>query len=331
MAYQDMAPLPPHDQRHIWLHYQVEGYTEEIVHHFEQRLETIFESTYMIGSEMGLDVADTLCFQLGGARRSMIWRQIILALGLYTAEEMVEGGFEAFWLGSERVIPDKGYLSGYWIEISSGMDFLRSAPSYTYIRDPVRRLCHRLISYNIFGRGQYLFKHAEGRKSGGRLSGGHFIGRLAHHFGLVSDDGQRGLNVVTRELPLIDMASCCGCCPRGAEDAPDMDEGTQAVPAPIYAPPLPPPPAVEKEKVIKENSDSIASLRSEVASLKVKGSSDVKKQVQKAHTRAHELENQVENLQLELGVMSSLREPEATCHDIGAEVALFRLYARNPR
>ncbi|GKD71062.1 hypothetical protein Tco_1325152, partial [Tanacetum coccineum] len=38
----DMAPLPPRDQRHIWLRYHVEGYTEEIVYDFEQRLETIF-------------------------------------------------------------------------------------------------------------------------------------------------------------------------------------------------------------------------------------------------------------------------------------------------
>ncbi|GKA96207.1 hypothetical protein Tco_0818302 [Tanacetum coccineum] len=52
---------------------------------------------------------------------------------------------------------------------------------------------------------QYLFRHVEGRKSGARLSGGHFIRRLAHHFGLVSDDGLRGLSVVARELPLIDM------------------------------------------------------------------------------------------------------------------------------
>ncbi|GJT40735.1 hypothetical protein Tco_0940600 [Tanacetum coccineum] len=36
---------------------------------------------------------------------------------------------------------------------------------------------------------QYIFRHAEGRKSGARLSGGHFIGRLAMHFGLVSDEG----------------------------------------------------------------------------------------------------------------------------------------------
>ncbi|GJX96412.1 hypothetical protein Tco_0352210 [Tanacetum coccineum] len=173
---ENMAPLPPRDQRHLWLHYQVVGYTEDIVHDFEQRLETIFGrqvnrvhildfegltldirhdlvkrmrmvytrddgqevfvshtwrrlfgiqaplvqefileffSTCMIGDEMGLDVAGTLCFQLGGARCSMTWRQFILALGLHTAEEMAEDGFGAYWLGSERLIPDKGDLSDY--------------------------------------------------------------------------------------------------------------------------------------------------------------------------------------------------------------------------
>ncbi|GJZ97270.1 hypothetical protein Tco_0669723 [Tanacetum coccineum] len=136
-----------------WLNFviRVEGYIEEIVHNFEDRLETIFGrqeifvshawrrlfeiraplvcefilevfSTCRISSEMGLDVADALCFQLGGARRI-----------------------------------------------------------------------------------QYLFMHAKGRKSCARLSGGHFIGYLAHHCGLVSDDGLRGLSIMTCELPLIDM------------------------------------------------------------------------------------------------------------------------------
>ncbi|GJV76745.1 hypothetical protein Tco_1508329 [Tanacetum coccineum] len=311
--FSNMAPLPPRDQRHLWLHYQVEGYTEEIVHDFEQRLETIFGrqvnrvhildfegltpdmrhdlaermrmvytgddrqevfvshawmrlfgiraplvhefileffSTFRIKDEMGLDVAGSLCFQLGGARGR-----------------------------SERLIPDKGDLSDYWVEISSGRDFLRGAPSYTYFRDPVRRLCHRLISYSISGRGQapekvtatdlfylrsmdrratnipyllvqYLFRHAVGRKSGARLSGGHFIGRLAHHFGLVSDDGLRGLSVVARELPLIDMERqqvAAASALRVAEDAPAVDEGDQDVWAPVQAPqqPPPPPPAAE--------------------------------------------------------------------------------------
>ncbi|GJR85441.1 hypothetical protein Tco_0209452 [Tanacetum coccineum] len=350
-----MAPLLPRNQRRLWLCYRVEGYIEEIVHNFEQRLETIFGrqvnrvhaldfegltpdmrqdlaerlrmvyteddgqeifvshawrrlfeiraplvqefileffSTCRIGSEIGLDVADTLCFQLGGARRSMTWRQFILALGLHTAEEMVEDEFGAYWLGSERVIPDKGDLTGYWIEISSDRDFLRSAPSYTYIRDLVRRLCHRLISYSISGRGQapekYLFRHAEGRKSGSRLSGGHFIRRLAHHFGLVSDDGLRGLSVVTRELPLIDMGElvklnicievaqgvkrhpvAAAAASGGAKDALDVDEGAQAVLAPIHAPPpLPPAAGRTMPQRLGILEEEIQGLRQDIRSLR---------------------------------------------------------------
>ncbi|GKA58845.1 hypothetical protein Tco_0758158 [Tanacetum coccineum] len=153
--------------------------TKEIVHDFEKRFEMIFgrqvkrvhilyfeglipdmrqdlaerlrmvytgdDGQEVIGDEMGLYAAGTLCFQLGGARRSMNWRQFILALG------------------------------------------------------------------------------------------GYFIGHLAHHFGLVSDDGLRGLSVVAHKLPLINIA---------AEDAPAVDEGPWADPAPVHAPQPPPlPPA----------------------------------------------------------------------------------------
>ncbi|GKE72435.1 hypothetical protein Tco_1534476, partial [Tanacetum coccineum] len=37
-----MAPLPPADQRHPSLRYEVEGYTPGIVHSYEQRLKTIW-------------------------------------------------------------------------------------------------------------------------------------------------------------------------------------------------------------------------------------------------------------------------------------------------
>nr|GEU32716.1 reverse transcriptase domain-containing protein [Tanacetum cinerariifolium] len=39
----NIAPLPPKAQRHLWLRYQVKGYTEEIVHNFEERLDMIFD------------------------------------------------------------------------------------------------------------------------------------------------------------------------------------------------------------------------------------------------------------------------------------------------
>nr|GEY85361.1 hypothetical protein [Tanacetum cinerariifolium] len=141
-----------------------------------------------------------------GDRCHMTWRQFILALGLHTAEEMAEDGFE-------RTGP---------------------APFYIYIRDPMRRLCHRLISCSISGRGQapekvtgtdlfyfrsmdhgtanvphllaqYLFRHAEGKKSGARMSEGHFIRNLADHFSLVSDEGLMGLFVITHVLLVIDL------------------------------------------------------------------------------------------------------------------------------
>ncbi|GJV90020.1 hypothetical protein Tco_1533958 [Tanacetum coccineum] len=284
-----MAPLPPRDQRHPWLRYQDltermrmvytgDDGQEVFVSHTWRRLFGIraplvqefileFFSTCRIRDEMGLNVAGTLCFKLGGARRSMTWRQFILAL-----ED----------------------LSDYWVEMSSGKDFLRGAPSYTYIRDSVQRLCHRLISYIIFGMGQapekvtatdlfylrsidqwvvnvpylvaqYLFRHVDRRKSSARLSGGHFIGRLAHHFGMVSDDGLRGLSVLAYELSLIDMGELVKlniCMEIGddwawvapgpkrqqvgaagaPEDAPAVDEGAQADLAPVQAP-QPPPPA----------------------------------------------------------------------------------------
>ncbi|GKD02152.1 hypothetical protein Tco_1177126 [Tanacetum coccineum] len=187
-----MTPLPHRDPRHPWLRYQVDGYDEGIVHSYEQRLETIwgrpvnrvhmlnfagltdgmrqtlgdrlsmvyvrddeqaffishvwrrlfevraqlvrefmlefFSTCRMSDAEMGLDVADILYFQL-------------------------EPGFGAYWSCSERVIPDKGDLRDYWIEISSDKDFLGLDPSYAYIRDPVRRLCHRMIACSISGRG----------------------------------------------------------------------------------------------------------------------------------------------------------------------------------
>ncbi|GKB39084.1 hypothetical protein Tco_0884026, partial [Tanacetum coccineum] len=55
------------------------------------------------------------------------------------------------------------------------------------------------------GRDRHLRRYVEGRKSKARLSSRYFIGRLAMHYRLVSDEGLRGLQVVTRELPLIDL------------------------------------------------------------------------------------------------------------------------------
>ncbi|GKA27351.1 hypothetical protein Tco_0713519 [Tanacetum coccineum] len=241
--------------------------------------------------KMRFEHSRTSCFRLG---------EFILALGLHTEEEMAEARFGAYLQGSERVIPNKGDLRDYWIEISFDRDFLGAAPSYVFIRDPVRRLCHMMISCSISGRGQvpekvtgidlfylrsmdqgtanvsyllaqYLFRHAKGRKSRARLSGGHFIGRLAAHFGLVNDQGLRGLSMVSRELSLIDLHEL-ERHNTSAEDAPAADEGAQAVLAPVQAP-QPPPPTPQHwtmsqriEEEMRELQQSIVGLRGVVES-----------------------------------------------------------------
>ncbi|GKC82561.1 hypothetical protein Tco_1138278, partial [Tanacetum coccineum] len=126
----------------------------------------------------------------------------ILALGLHTAEEMAGDGFLAYWVGSLRKIATKGDLSSYWSRITSDGDFSETDPSYTSSRDPLRRLCHRLITVSISGRGQ---AHEKGRKRRARMSGKNFVRRLAEHFGLVTKEGLRGLTVVVGELRVIDI------------------------------------------------------------------------------------------------------------------------------
>ncbi|GJZ64893.1 hypothetical protein Tco_0621589 [Tanacetum coccineum] len=164
----------------------------------------------------------------------MSWREFILALGLYTAEEMQTVGFGAYWADSARQILDKGDLRDYWIGILFDRDFLGTAPYYTAIRDPILRLCHRLIACSIAGRCQapekvtvtdlfylrgmdvgsvnvsyllarYLRLFAAGRKSGAHISGGQFVARLAEHFRLLNAEILGGLTVIAPELPIIDM------------------------------------------------------------------------------------------------------------------------------
>ncbi|GKE66550.1 hypothetical protein Tco_1520711, partial [Tanacetum coccineum] len=132
-------------------------------------------------------------------------------------EEMQTAGFSLYWVESVRQIPDNAYLRDYWIRISSTRDFLGITSSYTSIKDPILRLCHRLIACSIAGRSQspekvtvtdlfylremdvgsvnvpyllarYLRLFASGRKQGAMISGGQFVAQLAEHFGLLTEE-----------------------------------------------------------------------------------------------------------------------------------------------
>nr|GEZ56918.1 hypothetical protein [Tanacetum cinerariifolium] len=121
--------------------------------------------------------------------------------------------------------------------------------------DVADTLCYQLED-------RHIRRHAEGRKSGARLSGGHFIVYLAAHFGLVRDEELRSLSMITCELLMIDLHKlvrlniCMRLCdtwawvslgldmqsnatasaPEAVRDALAVDEGAPADPAPMQAP-----------------------------------------------------------------------------------------------
>ncbi|GKE90350.1 hypothetical protein Tco_1567825 [Tanacetum coccineum] len=117
--------------------------------------------------------------------------------------------------------------------ISTDGDFLGPPPSYTLIRDPVLRLFHRMMAHSIAGRSQAPEK--DGRKSGAHISGGQFVARLAEHFGLLTTEAWVAI------APERQPDTAAGA-PVIAEDVPAVDEGDQAIPAPVQPPQQPPPP-----------------------------------------------------------------------------------------
>ncbi|GJY92063.1 hypothetical protein Tco_0507845 [Tanacetum coccineum] len=157
--------------------------------------------------------------------------------------------------------PDKGDLRDYWIGISSIGDFLSTAPSYITIRDPIIRLCHRLIACSIAGRSQAPEKVTVTDLF--YLRGIDFVARLAEHFGFLTAKILGELTVIAPELLIIDMGELVRLqiCMKVddtwawvaigperqphavagahgvAQDAPIVDEGGQANPEPVHAPP----------------------------------------------------------------------------------------------
>ncbi|GKE77393.1 hypothetical protein Tco_1543513 [Tanacetum coccineum] len=241
-----------------------------------------FYSIFRFGQAiLDLDTPGTLQFQLGRAMRRMIWREFILALGLYTDEEMQIVGFGAYWADSARQIPDKGDLRDYWIGISYAGDFLGTAPSYTMIRDPILRLCHRLIACSIARRSQAPEKVTVTDLFYLRVMDIDSVNvpyLLARYLRLLTTEILGGLTVIAPKLPIIDMAKLVRLqiCVQFddtwawvamgqerqpdamvgafnvAEDAPAINEGDQAVPAPVQAPQQPPPPPTPATRTVPQ-------------------------------------------------------------------------------
>ncbi|GKB37405.1 hypothetical protein Tco_0882347, partial [Tanacetum coccineum] len=206
--------LPPREQRHRFLRYEGLEYTDSDIADFESRM--VMEHR---------DEAGVVVFT------SQAWRRMFSTRGPLVWELILE------FLSTLRfgeVLLDLDAPGRRWSPPVL-LDFLGPPPSYTLIRDPILRLCHRMMAHNIAGRSQapkkvnvtdlfylrgldvrsvnipyllarYLRRFSAGRKNGAHISNGKFMGRLPQHFRLLTSEILGGLTVVAPELQMIDMA-----------------------------------------------------------------------------------------------------------------------------
>ncbi|GJU67685.1 hypothetical protein Tco_1253944 [Tanacetum coccineum] len=220
--------LPPRDQRHQYLRYLTLGDLPDLIADgLSARM--LMEHRDVHGVSLFTTRAWRRLFDISEPwYTSLFW-----IFSVHSGEETESLGFARYWAESARQIPDRGDLRDYWIGISPIRYFLSTTPSYTVIRDPILRLCHRLIACSIVGRSQAP---------------------------------EKGLTVIAPALLVIDMAelvilqiyeqlddtwawvamgperqpdAAVGAS-RVAQDAPVIDEGGHTDLAPVQAPPPPP-------------------------------------------------------------------------------------------
>ncbi|GJU98815.1 hypothetical protein Tco_1328086 [Tanacetum coccineum] len=122
----DMA-LPPRDKRHRYLSFEGLQYTNADITDFETRLGKIYRRE----------------FQLGEVRRRMSWRQLILALGLHTVEDMETTRLIACSIAGRNQAPEKETVTGLFY--LRGMDVGSVNVPYLLARELVRlQICEEL-------------------------------------------------------------------------------------------------------------------------------------------------------------------------------------------
>nr|GEZ48846.1 hypothetical protein [Tanacetum cinerariifolium] len=158
--------LPPKDQRHQYLRFEGLQYTDADITDYEERLGRIY----------GRKVHRVQVFEFGGLTKLM--DDGLSGMGMHTAEEIESVVFDAYRAKSARQILDK---------------------------DPMLRLCHRLIACSIAGRSQAPKKVLEVVRFREEACGddirGQFVTRLAEHFELLTE----GLTMILLYLLVIDM------------------------------------------------------------------------------------------------------------------------------
>ncbi|GJR04775.1 RNA-directed DNA polymerase, eukaryota, reverse transcriptase zinc-binding domain protein [Tanacetum coccineum] len=176
----DMAP-PPRNGRHIWLRFDAQDYDDRYGVDMTKRLR--MEHT----DAQGKVVFTSYAWRMLLGIRGPLVREVILEF--YSTFFIREGVLDLDAGDTFQLqLASKAQLRDYWTWISSSGDFLSIVPSYTLIREPLRRLCHKLIALSIVEKGQ-------APKKGARMSKGHFIACLGVHFGVITEESLQTLIV----------------------------------------------------------------------------------------------------------------------------------------
>ncbi|GJZ60556.1 hypothetical protein Tco_0616372 [Tanacetum coccineum] len=168
-AIHHITPLLPRDQRHLWLRYQVnrvhildfEGLTPDMRKDLAERIRMVY---------IGDDGQEVFV--------SHAWKRLFRIRAPLVPEFILEF-FSTCRIGDAM------------------RDFLRGAPSYTYIRD-LHGLRGSQRSYLL---ARYLKLFASRRKHGAMIYGGQFVARLVKHFGLLTEERLKGLMVIEPRGP----------------------------------------------------------------------------------------------------------------------------------
>nr|GEW60180.1 hypothetical protein [Tanacetum cinerariifolium] len=111
--------------------------------------------------------------------------------------------------------------------------------------------------------GKMLMEHRDAQGQGeAMISGGQFVTCLVEHFGLITEERLQGRIVIVQDHPEIDMVELVAAA-GVVEDAPVVDEGALAVPAPVQAHQPPPVvgPANTMEKRLGTLEEGVYGLR----------------------------------------------------------------------
>ncbi|GJU03912.1 hypothetical protein Tco_1114250 [Tanacetum coccineum] len=271
--------LPPREQRHRFLRYEGLQCSDADIADFEGILARIYRkevhrvSVFDFGrlpdsmveglsarmlmehrDDQGVSLfASRVCRRLFDIRGPLVHELILEFFSTFRFGHAIldldTPGALQFQLGGVRRHPRQGRSEGLLDRDLYCWRFPWHNPILHY---PILRLCHRLIACSIDGMNQAPKKVFEivccWEEARAHISGGQFIARLAEHFGLLTAEILGGLTLDdtwawVAMRPERQPDATVGT-PAIAKDALAIDEGDQAVSAPMPAPQQPPPPLV---------------------------------------------------------------------------------------